>query len=122
MLNHPKLMHIGQVAVFYVPRMKRFECYHLGQSVHSAIHEFLIENFDAYTVENSGNADGYWRRNKNESLCHDMSARYEVSFAGKDKIPAFVDFLSAICRAMGEEAIYLTMGRNSYLVTPEGAE
>jgi hypothetical protein len=117
------LTPIGQVAVFYLPVVKLDEVSYGrgGKTPRDMIHEFLIEHYDAYTLEIS-NTQGFWRQHKQSKLFVDENARYEVSFAGKDRIPSFVAFLSRMCVLMDEEAIYLTMGRHSYLVEPEGAE
>jgi hypothetical protein len=119
MIEHPQLVHIGQVAVFYFPAKKLYENIG-GKPTHEFIHEFLIQNYDAYTLERGQSNEGFWRRSKDGVLCHDTNVRYEVSFAGKEKIPAFIDFLSKVCTEANEEAIYLTMGRHSYFVTPKG--
>ena len=49
----------------------------------------------------------------------DDHVRYEVSFAGKDKVEEFVDFIKVVCYNLQEESIYLTMGENSFLITPK---
>ena len=107
-MEHPKLEHIGKMAVFYLPQRKlnKFE---------DKIHEFLIANYGAYTHEES-NIRGYWKQGK--EIIKDKNERYEVSFAGKDRIPKLIDFLSELCGDMKEDAIYLTMGDRSYLVKP----
>jgi hypothetical protein len=117
MLNIKELVPIGQVAVFYLPLIK-LDFVHLGRTVRDYIHDFLIEHYDAYTLATAEN-HGFWRKDKTSQIIHDANARYEVSFGGKEKIPAFVGFLARTCSILGEEAIYLTMGQQSYLVLPQ---
>jgi hypothetical protein len=122
-LNINGLLCIGQVAVFYLPIQKLHSNQHgMGDKTpKELIHEFLMDNYNAYTLETS-NTEGFWRHNRKSRVFQDTNARYEVSFLGKDKVPRFVGFLSEMCGIMGEEAIYLTMGRKSYLVLPKGKD
>jgi hypothetical protein len=117
MMEHKNLVCIGQMAVFYIPTKKLLDRMS-GKIAGEVIHDFLIENYDAYTFV-VGRSEGYWRRGKTDPICHDVGTKYEVSFGGKERIPEFIDFLSTICRDIGEEAIYLTMGKSSYFVTPK---
>lgn len=114
MINLPNLVHIGQVAVFYLPHQKWDETW----GVKSRLHGFLINNYDAYTLDHN-RATGFWRESDKHVTVQDHNVRYEVSFGGAEKIPAFIDFLSEICAMMGEKAIYLTMGKHSYHVLPK---
>jgi hypothetical protein len=120
MITLPNLQYIGQVAVFYLPYQKWDTCRDAkGKPVKFLIHYFLINHYDAYTLDHGPRATGYWRESKDHTVVRDQNVRYEVSFGGKDKIPEFVDFLSQICAIMNEQAIYLTMGRHSYHVLPK---
>ena len=114
MLHLPNLKHIGQVAVFYLPRQEWDQTW----DVKSRLHGFLINNYDAYTLDHIA-ATGYWRESKDHVVVRDHCVRYEVSFGGKDKIPEFIDFLFEICAMMKQKAIYLTMGKQSYHVLPK---
>jgi hypothetical protein len=120
-LQIKELLYIGQVAIFYLPleKLNSNENGVGGKTPKELIHHFLMENYNAYTMEAS-DTQGFWRQNKQSKIFQDVNARYEVSFLGKEKIPRFVEFLSEMCRMMGEEAVYLTMGKNSYLVLPKG--
>lgn len=115
MIQHNKLKHIGQVAVFYLPQQEWDQTW----GVKDRLHGFLINNYDAYTLLHC-RSTGYWRdSDDNRVVVKDHCVRYEVSFGGKEKIPAFIDFLSEICSMMKQKAIYLTMGKNSYHVLPK---
>jgi hypothetical protein len=123
MIELPNLVHIGQVAVFYLPHQKWDEARDSQfRAVKFLIHKFLINHYDAYTLDHGPKATGYWRESKDHTVVRDQNVRYEVSFGGKDKIPEFIDFLSEICAIMGEKAIYLTMGKHSYHVLPKGSD
>lgn len=118
-----RLVYIGHVAVFYLPQSKlddeHYRCD--GMLPRQLVHEFLMEHYNAYTVS-IDNTRGFWRQSKQSRIYADINARYEVSFLGKEKIPFFVEFLSGLCKSIEEEAIYLTMGKKSYLVLPKGRE
>lgn len=120
MVQIKELLPIGQVAVFYVP-VQKLDCpeYGLsGRTPRQMFEEFFMDHYNAYTLELS-NTQGFWREHRHTQIFRDENARYEVSFDGKDRVPSFVDFLSMMCALMGEEAIYLTMGYQSYLVLPK---
>lgn len=111
----PHAEYIGQVAVFYIPILKLAKVLPDGTTARQLLHDFCVENYNAYTHEVS-KIQGFWV-NKN-ILVRDEHERFEVSFKGKDKVEEFVAFLSKICRLIQEDSIYLTMGYNSWLVVP----
>jgi hypothetical protein len=100
---------IGKVAVFYIPSKK------LGRETSKSIHDFLVNNYKAYTHEKGG-MKGYWM--DGPRMTKDHHERYEVSFEGDGNFKKLVDFLSIICKKTREEAIYLTISGDSYLVRP----
>jgi len=114
-----ELIYIGQVAVFYVPVQKLdvLEFGLDGQTPRMLFERFLMENYNAYTLEIS-DTQGFWREHQKSHIFEDKNARYEVSFDGKERVEGFVRFLSEMCSLMKEEAIYLTMGWKSWLVVP----
>lgn len=117
-MKHECLIPIGQRAVFYIPVKKLNEKYQQGAMLKTAkliFHDFFIKNYNAYTVDVQ-EAQGFWRKDYDDEETQDSSVRYEVSFEGE--VGQFIDFLAEMCKLIGEECIYLTMGPNSYLVTP----
>jgi hypothetical protein len=110
-LIHPNLEYIGHMATFYLPEAK------LDSTVRQMIHDHLISHFNAYTVESS-NIQGFWRKGPQSPVFGDKNVRYVVSFNGKNRVDSFVTFIAEICTMLGEECIYLTMGKKSWLVTP----
>lgn len=99
--------HIGKVAVFYLPYDK------INQKTRKNIHDFLVDNYEAYTHEKGG-MKGYWSDNK--KITKDYHERFEVSFAGENNLKKLVNFLSDLCEKTKEKAIYLTVGGDSYIV------
>jgi hypothetical protein len=104
------LIPIGRMAIFYLPASK------VSDSLRLRVERFLIGNFKGYTCQRV-NIEGAWA-SSGGSVSLDSNIRFEASFAGKDRIPMLVDFLSGLCHEMREDALYLTMGEDSYLVTP----
>ena len=51
---------------------------------------------------------------------HDVLERFEVSFGSEEAFRQLVDFLQQLCHFLGEEAIYLTRGEESFLVNRDG--
>jgi len=109
-LEQPNTSHIGEVAVFYVPSEK------LTKTIRSKMHNFFVQNYDAYTHETS-KIQGYWT--KNNKILKDKHERYEVSFSGEDNLKKFISFLSNICEDVKEDCIYLSVGNDSYLINPK---
>lgn len=111
--NQDYLVPIGQVAIFYLPMAKLEVDPHLIN-----INSYFRTNHFGYTVQ-SGKISGYWMKEAYGEFLAEENTRFEVSFdGGVDVVNRFVDFLSDLCFAMGEDAIYLTMGYKSYLVLP----
>ena len=116
-MNIENLIYLGHMAVFYVP-VQKLDCLKYGdgqKTPKELFHEFLMDNYNAYTLEIS-DTQGFWRHHCESEMFHDKNARYEVSFEGQDRIKGFVTFLSEMCKMLDEQAIYLTMGHKSYLV------
>tara|TARA_Y100000034_G_scaffold42710_1_gene52263 strand:- start:5207 stop:5596 length:390 start_codon:yes stop_codon:yes gene_type:complete len=114
----PCLIPIGQRAVFYIPAKKLDVKYDQGAMLKTAkliFHDFFIKHYNAYTVDVQ-ESQGFWRKDYDDEETQDTSVRYEVSFEGE--VEEFIHFLSEMCELIGEECIYLTMGPNSFLVTP----
>jgi hypothetical protein len=117
--THPDLIYIGHVAVLYLPTAKLDDPRYgaLNQTARGLLHQFIIDNYDAYTHQKS-DIRGYWRKSKDGRIIHDANEMYEVSFHGEERVPLFIDFLAALCYLMEEECLYLRMGYKSWLVSP----
>jgi len=113
--NDPEVISLGRMAIFFLPIKKlRQVC---GEQTHeSAIDKELIARYEGLS-KITGHVEGCYRM-KSE-IVDDDHVRYEVSFLGKNKVIEFVEFLKEVCRRLGEESIYLTMGEKSYLVQPK---
>jgi hypothetical protein len=89
------LIYLGHMAVFYLPvqKLDSIEYGENGQTPREMLHQFLMEHYDAYTMEIS-DTQGFWRMNQRSQIFVDKNARYEVSFEGRQRIREFVAFLS----------------------------
>jgi hypothetical protein len=83
------------------------------------IHEFLIQHYRAYTHTPSP-VKGFWL-SQDRALLHDVLERFEVSFESEQGFRRLVKFLGQLCRSLNEEAIYLTRGEESFLVSKASA-
>jgi hypothetical protein len=117
--NFSFLVPLGRIAVFYVPAAKMDDPAFGREGVIPRVlfERFFLERFGGLTHEES-KIRGQWTSPDGQKVFTDLHERFEVSFAGKDKTSAFLDFLSEMCGLLQEESIYLTMGTRSWLVKP----
>ncbi|MDP3962947.1 MAG: hypothetical protein Q8Q39_00425 [bacterium] len=110
---------LGRPAIFLLPSHKlRSEI--SGKSIEEDLHQFLSENFGAFTTT-AVPYFGFWR-GSGTRVVYDESRLYEVSFAGKDRIPLLLDKLARVARVIGEECIYFKAGQYACLVYPKQAK
>ncbi|QDS91549.1 hypothetical protein FF011L_02790 [Roseimaritima multifibrata] len=120
--DSPHILALGTMTVFYVPSHKlddpRF--FHGTQTARSAIHEFLMHRYRAYTHSPTP-VKGYWI-DQSAQINHDVMERFEVSFNIEKEFNRLIEFLVDLCLRLSEDAIYVTRGNRSYLVTKEASE
>ena len=118
MHESPHLHPLGKVTVFYIPSTKLDDprYFHGTQTARSAIHEFLMHRYKAYT-QTPTPAKGYWVDESNQ-IVHDVMERFEVSFGSEEGFDRLIEFLVELCRRLNENAIYVTRGDRSFLVAP----
>ena len=104
---------LGRPAVFYIPSVKLNDP---NKNLADELHGFLLREFGGYTAER-GNIFGYWIEGSHTDYTEHM--RYTVSFKGKERIPILERFLSRLAKKLGEEAIYLETGEDSWLIYPK---
>lgn len=102
------------MTAFYIPAHKLDAPLRGAPAPRATIHEFLIEHFRAYTHAPSL-VKGFWL-DASGNMLHDVLERFEVSFDAEADFERLVDFLRRTCADLGEEAIYLTRGEESFLV------
>lgn len=115
--------------MFLIPSIKVYNRKYSksGQSVASAIHNFLNGNYDGYTCA-SGNIYGYYT---SETTEYDELREFRVSIRGgthPDKfdpldgkpcpLSRLAKFLSELAADIDEECIYLESGNEAFLVYP----
>lgn len=112
------LTPLGKMTAFYIPAHKLdVPAPEQGPTPRGTIHQFLIEYFRAYTHAPSL-VKGFWI-DEHGRMVHDVLERFEVSFGAESEFERLVSFLRRICASLGEEAIYLTRGEDSFLVHRE---
>lgn len=110
------IVDLGRPAVFLISAPKLKVKTKFGATVESWIETFLRINFGAFTRSSVPNF-GVWHNG--EEVIHDECVQYEVSFAGKEKIPFLLELLSQVAKQTGEKCIYLKAGQYSCLVYPK---
>ena len=115
----PFLVPLGRTAVFYVPALKMDDSRYGqgGQTPTQMFDGFFLQKFGGLTHEES-HIRGEWTSEDGQKVFTDLHQRYEVSFAGKEKLTEFLNFLSEMCQRLQEESIYLTIGTRAWLVKP----
>lgn len=112
------LTPLGKMTAFYIPAHKLdAPAGEHGPTPRSTIHQFLIEHFRAYTHTPSL-VKGYWLDDQ-AHMQHDVLERFEVSFGAEPEFERLVGFLRRMAANLGEAAIYLTRGEESFLVHRE---
>ena len=114
--NSAHVHALGMVTVFYIPSHKLDDprYFHGTQTARTAIHEFLMERYRAYTHSPTP-VKGYWL-DLHGQLVHDVMERFEVSFGSELEFDRLIEFLIEACDRLAEDAIYVTRGERSFLV------
>lgn len=105
---------LGRVAAALLPIEKLKTNSPRGLPFEREIHDFLVTNFNGYTVS-SGNISGHWK----DDTGHDHYGehrQYKVAVAADESIHSLEVFLAELASDMGEECIYLEVGREIFLV------
>ena len=112
------LTPLGKMTLFYVPSHK-LDVPGPGEATtpRAQIHDFLMRHYKAYTHTPSP-VKGFWL-DEQKAVVHDVLERFEVSFGSEQEFEQLVAFLRQLCRVLGEQAIYLTRGEESFLVSRE---
>lgn len=109
------LTPLGKMTAFYIPANKLdAPTGERGPTPRDTIHQFLIEHFRAYTHAPSL-VKGFWLDDRGR-MQHDVLERFEVSFGAEPEFERLVGFLRRTSASLGEDAIYLTRGEESFLV------
>lgn len=114
--SHPCLFELGKMTVFYIPSHKLDDpsYFHGTQTARTAIHEFLMHRYRAYT-QSPTPVKGYWV-NAESQMVHDVMERFEVSFGSEAEFNRLVEFVLELAERLREDAVYVTRGERSYLV------
>ncbi len=107
---------LGRMAVFYLPLVKLKDRKGRGRTFEQRLRSFLLKNYGAFTVEGVGHF-GLWR-DDNGRVHYDAHEKYRVSFLGKHRIKKLETFLATLAHDMGELAVYLETGEDSWLIEP----
>jgi len=106
---------LGQLAVALLPIEKLKLKSPRGISFEKEIHEFLVTNFNGYTVS-SGNISGHWKDDHGHDH-YGEHRQYKVALpAAAEGIQSLEVFLAEIAADMGEDCIYVELGRDIFLI------
>lgn len=105
---------LGQVAVALLPIEKLKLKSSRGVQFEREIHDFLVTNFNGYTVS-SGNISGHWKDDAGH-VHYGEHRQYKVALSASVGIQSFEVFLADLAAEMGEECIYVELGREIFLI------
>ncbi len=105
---------LGDVGAVLLPLEKLKLKSPRGHAFEQEIHEFLLANFNGYTVS-SGNIAGHWKDDR-ERDHYGEHREYKVALPHRESVASLEAFLAELAREMGEECIYLELGREIFLV------
>jgi len=111
-----RIENLGRPGIFLLPSHKLRQEME-GTTVEDHLHNFLIENFGAFTTTMVPYF-GFWHSTGNKRIDYDECRQYEVSFDGKKLIPVLLAKLAEIARVIDEECIYVKAGQYSALIYP----
>lgn len=114
-----KVISLGRMAHFYIPASKWDHPSYIfrQKTIKTLVHEFLIGNYDGYTVR--GPFEGTWRPRKGVAPVTESVVEVKASFRGKERIPKLQKFLAGMCKLMHEDCLYLETGEDAFLVYPD---
>ncbi len=111
------LQDLGRPAVFLIP-LTKLQWKVDGVACGEHIQQFLTATFGACSFRSSPvPSSGIWI-GPGQKIELDESLRYEVSFAGKDRIPLLLEELARIAILIEEKCIYFAAGQYACLIHP----
>lgn len=113
---HYKIVDLGRPAIFKIPtrKLKKTQC---GETLKENLQKFLADTFGAYSRSPIPGYFGVWV--DGEKVIYDICTEYEISFLGKEKIPALMEKLASVAKDIGEACIYFKAGQYACLVYPK---
>ena len=110
--------NLGRPASFLVPSHKlKTKSGEGAKTIEEDLHDFLFREFGAFTTTNVPYF-GLWRDAGSRTV-YDECRLYEVSFAGKERIPKLLKKLAEVAAAISEDCIYFKAGQYACLVHPK---
>jgi len=106
--------NLGRPLVFYVPTRN------FTKDARQTLECELHDRFGGFTATDVGRR-GVWINLFGKHVT-DKSVEYEVSFAGKERIPEVARILVNLARLIGEECIYIKAGEDAALIWPKPSE
>jgi len=105
---------LGEMVVILLPSLKLQAESPRGKTFQQEIHEYLVANFNGYTVA-AGGISGYWKEGQSRE-CYGEHREYKVAVSEESKREALGQFLATLAGEMGEGCLYLETGKQAWLV------
>jgi hypothetical protein len=105
------MIYLGTEVSFLIPECKLshniIRADYEWENTRMYIQSFLSNKFGGYTLNN--NIFGFWKN------CGDIMVEFRVTIS-KDKLNELINFLQEIRKHIQEEAIYIKIGDQTYLI------
>lgn len=105
---------LGQTGAMLLPLEKLLEKSPRGVPFEREVHEFLLTNFNGYTVA-SGNISGHWSDQAGRDH-YGEHRQYQVALPGREAIRSLEVFLATLASELAEDCIYFELAGEIYLI------
>ncbi len=109
---------LGETGAILLPLEKLSEKSPRGVPFEREVHEFLLTNFNGYTVA-SGNISGHWKDETGRDH-YGEHRQYKVALPNREAIHSLEVFVATLARDLGEDCIYFELAGRVYLVYAAG--
>ena len=113
-LPRVKAEMLGETGAMLLPLEKLAEKSPRGVPFEREVHEFLLTNFNGYTVA-SGNISGHWSDESGRDH-YGEHRQYKMALPNRDAIRSLEVFVATLARELGEDCIYFELAGKVYLI------
>src|SRR5688500_10055507 len=105
---------LGTVVQVLLPSIKMKSYSSRGVPFEKEFHDFLLANFDGYTVA-SGNITGFWKGSGKWEECNEHR-EYQIAVTGVEQRSRLEDYVGHLAGELKERTIFCTMNGSAFLI------
>jgi hypothetical protein len=106
--------YLGAMGLVLLPLQKLKNESPRGTKFELEVHDFLVENFNGYTVA-SGNISGHWKDSEGNDF-YGEHREYRVALPESEAIQSLESYIAILAREMAEECIYFELAGQTSLI------